>query len=74
MHYNLHKVGLNRVGPYKDSPKRLKNKKTTMNSIKNENKCFQYALTIALNYQNIKKIYQKYQILSLSSISINGKI
>ena len=74
MHYKVHKVGLNRVGPYKDSPKRLKNKKTTMNSIKNENKCFQYALTIALNYQNIKKIYQKYQILSLSSNSINGKI
>ena len=74
MHYKVHKVGLNRVGPYKDSPKRLKNKKTTMNSIKNENKCFQHALAIALNYQNIKKIYQKYQILSLSSISINGKI
>ena len=37
-----------------DSPKWLKNKKTTKNPKNNDNKCFQYALTVALNYQNIK--------------------
>ena len=27
-----------------------------MNPKNNDDKCFQYALTIALNYQNIKKV------------------
>ena len=37
-----------------DSLKWLKNKKATINSKNNDNKSFQYALTVALNYQNIK--------------------
>ena len=37
-----------------DSLKCLKNKKATINSKNNDNKSFQYALTVALNYQNIK--------------------
>ena len=35
-------------------PKWLKNKKTTINSKNNDDKCFQYALTVALNYEQIK--------------------
>ena len=31
LHYNLHKVNLNRGGSYIDSPKWLKNKKETIN-------------------------------------------
>ena len=34
----------------------MKNKKATINP---KNNCFQYALTIALNYQNIKKDPQR---------------
>ena len=37
-----------------DSPKWLKNKKATINFKNNDDKCFQYALTVALNYRNIK--------------------
>ena len=37
-----------------DSLKWLKNKRATINSKNNDNKSFQYALTVALNYQNIK--------------------
>ena len=38
-----------------DSPKWIKNKKATINPKNNDDKCFQYALTVALNYQNIEK-------------------
>ena len=54
LHYKLHKISLNRGGWYVDSPEWLKNKKATINPKNNDEKCFQYALTVALNYQNIK--------------------
>ena len=51
LHYNLQKISLNRKGsPYIDSPKWLKNKKATINPKNNDNNCFQYVLTAALNY------------------------
>ena len=37
-----------------DSHEWLKNKKATINPKNNDDNCFQYALTVALNYQNIK--------------------
>ena len=49
--YNkLHKISLSRGESYIDSPKWLKNKKATKNPKNNDGKCFQYALTVALNY------------------------
>ena len=54
LHYNLNKVSLSRVGSYIDFPKWLKNKKATINSKNKDDKCFQYALTVALNYEQIK--------------------
>ena len=59
LEYKLNKISLNRGGSYVDSPKWLKNRKATINSKNNDDKCFQYALTVALNYQNIKKNPQK---------------
>ena len=59
LHYNLHKISLNRGGSYIDSPKWLKNKKATINPQNNDDKCFQYALTVALNYGQIKKNPQR---------------
>ena len=55
LEYELNKIGLNRGGSYIDSPKWLKNKKATISTKNNDDKGFQYALTVALNYQNIKK-------------------
>ena len=52
--YNLHKVSLSRRGSNTDSPKWLKNKKATINPKNKDNKCFQYALTVALNYEQMK--------------------
>ena len=54
LYYELHKISLNRSGSYIDSPKWLKNKKATINPKNNNDTCFQYAVTVALNYQNIK--------------------
>ena len=53
LYYNLNKVSLSRGGSYIDSPKWLKNKKATINPQNNDDKCFQYALTVALNYEQI---------------------
>ena len=60
LYYHLHKTSLNRGGSYVDSPEWLKNKRTTINpENKKDNNCFQYALTVALNHQNIKKDPQR---------------
>ena len=54
LHYILHKISLNRGGSYIDCPEWLKNKKATINPKSNNGKCFKYALTVALNYEQIK--------------------
>ena len=47
-----------------DSPDWIKNKKATINPInKKDNRCFQYAITIALNYEEIKNDPQKLNLL-----------
>ena len=55
LYYNLNKISLSRGGSYVDSPKWLRNKKATINPKNNDGKCFQYPLTVALNYEQIKK-------------------
>ena len=40
LYYNLNKVSLSRGGPYIDSPKWLKDKKTTINPKNRDDKCF----------------------------------
>ena len=54
LQYNLNIVNLSRGGSCIDFPKELKNKWATINPQNNDDKCFQYALTFALNYQKIK--------------------
>ena len=53
LYYDFNKVSLNRGGPYIDSPKWIKNKKSTINPKNNDHKCFQYAVTLALNLDKI---------------------
>ena len=55
LYYNLNKVSLSRGGLYIDSRKWLKNKKATINPKNKDDKCFQYTLTVALNFEKIKK-------------------
>ena len=51
LHYRVHKISLNRGGSYIDSPEFLKNKRATINPNNNDDKYFQYAITVGINYQ-----------------------
>ena len=52
MNHNFSQASNNKVSTYIQSPAWLIPKKCTINpQNKNDNKCFQYAVTIALNYQ-----------------------
>ena len=53
LYYDFNKTSKNRGGSYIDSPKWLKDKKSTINPKNNDDKCFQYAVTLALNLDNI---------------------
>ena len=53
LYYDFNKTSINRGGSYIDSPKWLKDKKSTINPKNNDDKCFQYAVTLALNLNNI---------------------
>ena len=60
LYYNLNKVSLSSCGSYIDSPKWLKNKKVTINpQNEKDDRCFQHAVTVALNYEKIKKDPQR---------------
>ena len=49
----------------KNSPKWLKDKKSIINPKSNDSKCFQYAVTLALNLDKIKKKHKEYLKLNL---------
>ena len=59
LYYGFNKTSINRGGSYIDSPKWLKDKKSTINPKNNDDKCFQYAVTLALNLDKIKKDPQR---------------
>ena len=59
MYYDLNKISLSRGGSYINSPEWLRNKKATMNPKNSDDKFFQYALPVALNYEQIKKDPQR---------------
>ena len=54
----FYKVDIKRSGSYIETPEWIKNKKTTINPHNKDDKCFQYAVTIALNYDKIGKNHQ----------------
>ena len=54
LYYKCHKINPNCHGSDIDSPDRIKNKKATLNAIiKKNNKYLQYAVTVALNHEEI---------------------
>ena len=57
--YNFNKTSIYRGGSYIDSPKWLKDKKSTINPKNNNLKCFQYVATLALNFDNINNHPEK---------------
>ena len=59
LYYVFNKTSIIRGGSYIDSPKWLNDKKSTINRKNNDDKCFQYTVTLALNLDKIKKISTK---------------
>ena len=59
MYYDFNEISLNRGGSDIGSAKWIKDKKSTINSKNNGYKCFQYAVTVALNRDKIKKDPQR---------------
>ena len=59
LYYDFNKISLYKGGSYTDSPKWLKDKKSTINPKNNDDKCFQYAVTLALNLNKIKEDPQR---------------
>ena len=57
--YDFNRVSIGKGGSYIESPKWLKDKKCTVNQKNNDNKCFQYATTLALNFNKINKHPQR---------------
>ena len=59
LYYDFNKISINRGGSCIDSPKWLKDKKSTINPKNNHHKCFQYAITLTLNLDEINKHSQR---------------
>ena len=56
LYYKCHEIKPNRGGSYIDTPDWIKNIKATINPVnKKDNKCFQYAVTVPFNENEIKK-------------------
>ena len=54
LEYHFHKVSLNRGSLYMPQPEWISHKKSTLNPYNHsDNRCFLYAIVIALNYRNI---------------------
>ena len=57
--YDFNRITISKDGSYIESPKWLKDKKCTINQKNNDKKCFQYATTLALNFNKIHKHPQR---------------
>ena len=65
LYYDFNKISLNRGGSYIESPKWIKDKKSTINPMNNDYKCFQYAVTVALNHNKINNHPQRVSKIKL---------
>ena len=54
LYYHIHKINLKRGKSYIKSLEWILNKRATINPKNKDNKCFQYAITAALNHQKIE--------------------
>ena len=54
MYYKCHEVNFRRGGSYLDSTHWIKKRKAIVNLKNEDDKCFQYAVTVASTYEKIK--------------------
>ena len=65
LYYDFNKTSLNRGASDIESAKWIKDKKSTINPKNNHYKCFQYALTVVLNYNKTNKNPQRVSKIKL---------
>ena len=53
LYYDFNRISISKGGSYIESPKWLKDKKSTVNKKNVDNKCLQYATTLALNFDKV---------------------
>ena len=73
-YYNFNKTSIYTGGSYIDSPKWLKDKKSTINPKNNDYKCVQYAAKLAFNLNRINKDPQRISKIKPFINNIIGKI
>ena len=59
LNYIFHKVNLKRSRSYIETPEWIQTKGATINCQNDDDKCFQYAIKIALNYDEIGNHHQR---------------
>ena len=59
LNYIFHKIDLKRGGSYIETPEWIENKKATIDPKNDDEKCFQYAIKVGLNYDKMKKNHQR---------------
>ena len=73
LYYDFNKISINRSGSYIDSPKWIKNKKSTINPKNNDYKCFQYAVTLTLNLDRLNSHPERISQIKLFMEQYNWK-
>ena len=73
LYYKYREINLNSGESYIDSLDQIKNKKATINPINNEDKYFQYAVTVVLNFEEVKKDPQRVTKIKPFIKNITGK-
>ena len=59
LYHDLNRITISKGGSYIESPKWFKDKKCIVNQKNNDNKCFQYAATLALSFNDTDKNPQR---------------
>ena len=59
VNYIFHKIDMKRSGSFIETPGWIKKRGATINCQNDDDKCFQYAITIALNYDEIEKHHRR---------------
>ena len=59
LYYDFNRISLNKGGSYIESAKWIKDQKSPINPKNKDDKCFQYAVTVALNHDKINKDLQR---------------
>ena len=65
LYYKCYEINLNQGRQYNDFFIGLKNKKTTINPANDNDKCFQYTITVTLDYEEIGKYSRRMSVIKL---------